>query len=136
MKDKGEVAYVLSFTAGKEFDATTRRHEEHRRDLYVYDQAGKEVGKDDSPGPKCSVKVTPAKDGKYKFVIKNAGGQHGDLRGNGRRMMPRRLSERPEDSSGSLVARITLGGCRPKLQRPYPQRPFVRAVCSISFSLF
>jgi hypothetical protein len=41
--------------------------------LYVYDEAGKEVGKDDSPGPKCSVKVTPAKDGKYKFVIKNAG---------------------------------------------------------------
>ena len=25
--------------------------------------------------------------------------------------MTRRLSERPEDSSGSLVARITLGGC-------------------------
>jgi hypothetical protein len=41
--------------------------------LYVYDEAGKEVGKDDSPGPKCSVKVTLAKNGKYKFVIKNAG---------------------------------------------------------------
>ena len=27
-----------------------------------------------SPGPKCSVKVTPEKDGQYKFVIKNAGG--------------------------------------------------------------
>jgi hypothetical protein len=39
-------------------------------------EAGKEVGKDDSPGPKCSVKVTPAKDGKYKFVIKNAGGDN------------------------------------------------------------
>jgi len=26
--------------------------------------------------------------------------------------------KRPEDSSGSLVARITLGGCHPKLQRP------------------
>jgi hypothetical protein len=25
---------------------------------------------------KCSVKVTPAKDGKYKFVIKNAGGDN------------------------------------------------------------
>jgi hypothetical protein len=32
--------------------------------------------------------------------------------------MTRRLSERPEDSSGSLVARITLGGYHPKLQRP------------------
>jgi hypothetical protein len=30
------------------------------------------VPKDDSPGPKCSVKVTPTKDGQYKFVIKNA----------------------------------------------------------------
>ena len=44
--------------------------------LYVYDEDGKEIGKDDSPGPKCSVKVTPAKDGKYKFVIKNAGGDN------------------------------------------------------------
>lgn len=42
----------------------------------VYDEAGKEVGKDDSPGPKCLVKVTPAKNGKYKFVIKNAGGDN------------------------------------------------------------
>jgi len=32
--------------------------------------------------------------------------------------MTRRLSERPEGSSGSLVARITLGGCHPKLQTP------------------
>jgi hypothetical protein len=29
-----------------------------------------------APGPKCSVKVTPEKDGKYKFVIKNAGGNN------------------------------------------------------------
>jgi hypothetical protein len=44
--------------------------------LFVYDDAGKEVGKDVSPGPKCSVKVTPAKDGNYKFVITNAGGEN------------------------------------------------------------
>jgi len=25
--------------------------------LYVYNEAGKEVGKDDSPGPKCSARV-------------------------------------------------------------------------------
>ena len=74
MKDKGAVAYVLSFTAGKEFEATTDGTRNTDVHLYVYDEAGKEVGKDDSPGPKCSVKVTPAKDGKYKFVIKNAGG--------------------------------------------------------------
>ena len=70
MKDKGEVAYLLSFTAGKEFEATTDGTRNTDVHLYVYDEAGK----DDSPGPKCSVKVTPAKDGKYKFVIKNAGG--------------------------------------------------------------
>jgi uncharacterized cupredoxin-like copper-binding protein len=72
MKDKGEVAYVLSFTAGKEFEATTDGTKNTDVHLYVYDEAGK----DDSPGPKCSVKVTPANDGKYKFVIKNAGGDN------------------------------------------------------------
>jgi hypothetical protein len=108
MKDKGEVAYVLSFTAGKEFEATTDGTKDTDVNLYVYDEAGKEVGKDDSPGPKSSVKVTPAKDGKYKFVIKNAGGgQHGDLRGKGRQVMTRRLSQTPENSSDSLVPRIT-----------------------------
>jgi hypothetical protein len=45
------------------------------------------------------------------------GGQHGDLRGKGRQVMTRRLSERPEDSSGSLVARITLGGCNAPCRR-------------------
>jgi len=93
MKDKGEVAYLLSFTAGKEFEATTDGTKNTDVHLYVYDEAGKEVGKDDSPGPQCSVKVTPAKDGKYNFVIKNAGGgQHGDLRGKSRQVMTRRTT--------------------------------------------
>ena len=76
MKDKGEVAYVLSFKAGKEFEATADGTKNTDVNLYVYDAAGNEVGKDDSPGPKCSVKVTPAKDGKYKFVLKNTGGEN------------------------------------------------------------
>jgi hypothetical protein len=76
MKDKGEVAYLLSFTAGKEFEATTDGTKNTDVNLFVYDEAGKEVGKDDSPGPKSSVKVTPAKGGKYKFVITNAGGNN------------------------------------------------------------
>jgi hypothetical protein len=76
MKDKGEVAYVLSFKAGKEFEATTDGAKNTDVNLFVYDQAGKQVGKDDSPGPKSSVKVTPAKDGKYKFVLTNTGGNN------------------------------------------------------------
>ena len=74
MQDKGEVAYLLSFTAGKEFEATTDGLKNTDVHLFVYDSSGGEVAKDDSPGPKCSVKVTPTKDGRYKFVIKNAGG--------------------------------------------------------------
>ena len=76
MKDKGQVAVLLSFDAGKEVEATTDGPKETDVHLFVYDQAGKEVGKDTSPGPKCSVKFTPAIDGKYKFVIKNAKGDN------------------------------------------------------------
>jgi hypothetical protein len=76
MKDKGQVAYLLSFTAGNAFEATTDGTKNTDVHLYVYDDSGKEVGKDDSPGPKCSVKVTPPKDGNYKFVIKNSGGDN------------------------------------------------------------
>jgi hypothetical protein len=74
MQDKGEVAYLLAFIAGKQFEATTDGLKNTDVHLFVYDSAGAEVAKDDSPGPKCSVKVTPTQDGQYKFVIKNAGG--------------------------------------------------------------
>lgn len=74
MKDKGEVAYLLAFTAGKEFEATTDGMKNTDVHLFVYDASGAEVAKDDSPGPKCSVKVTPTEDAQYKFVITNAGG--------------------------------------------------------------
>ena len=74
MKDKGEVAYLLSFTAGKEFEATTDGPKNTDVHLFVYDSSGAEVAKDDSPGPKCSVKVTQTQNAQYKFVITNAGG--------------------------------------------------------------
>lgn len=76
MKDKGEVSYLLSFKAGKEFEATTDGTKNTDVNLFVYDEAGKQVGKDDTPGPKSSVKVTPDKDGNYKFVITNTGGEN------------------------------------------------------------
>jgi hypothetical protein len=76
MKDKGQVAVMLSFEAGKEVEASTDGSKETDVHMHVYDAAGKEVGKDTSPGPKCSVKFTPAKDGKYTFVIKNAKGDN------------------------------------------------------------
>src|SRR5580698_393479 len=74
MKDKGEVSYLLSFTAGREFEATTDGLKNTDVHLFVYASSAAEGAKDDSPGPKCSVKVTPTQDGKYKFVITNAGG--------------------------------------------------------------
>jgi hypothetical protein len=74
LKDKGEVAYLMSFRAGKQFEATTDGLKNTDVHLFVFDSSGAEVAKDDSPGPKCSVKVTPTEDGKYKFVITNAGG--------------------------------------------------------------
>jgi hypothetical protein len=73
MKDNGVAAYLLSFTAGKEFEATTDGLKNTDVHLFVYDSTGAEVAKDVSSGPKCSVKFTPEKDGQYKFVIKNSG---------------------------------------------------------------
>ena len=76
IKDQGKVAYVLSFKGGKEFESTTDGPKNTDVHLFVYDATGKEVGRDESPGPKCSVKVTPAQNGKYRFVITNAGGDN------------------------------------------------------------
>src|ERR1700687_1645282 len=54
MKGKGEVAYILSFTAEKEFEATTDGPKNTAVPLFVYDSTDTQVAKDDSPGPKCS----------------------------------------------------------------------------------
>ena len=73
VKEKGEVAILLSFTAGKEVVATTKGDKETDVHLFVYGEDGKEVGKDTSPGPKCEVKFKPAQDGKYKLLVRNLG---------------------------------------------------------------
>jgi hypothetical protein len=101
MKDKGEVAYLLSFTAGKEFEATTDGTKNTDVHLYVYDAADKEVGKDDSPGPKCSVKVTPPKE--------NAGGQYGDLRGKGRQPIETSRGQGVMERSLAIIASGAVG---------------------------
>jgi hypothetical protein len=74
MKDKGEFAVILSCPAGKEVIATTKGEKETDVNLFVFDASQKEVGKDTSPGPKCEVKFTPAKAGKYKLLVTNTGG--------------------------------------------------------------
>lgn len=73
MKDKGEFAILLVFSAGKEVTATTKGDKETDVHLFVYDSNQKEIGKDTSPGPKCEVRFTPAKDGKYKLLVRNSG---------------------------------------------------------------
>jgi hypothetical protein len=73
MKDKGEFAILLAFSAGKEVTATTKGTNETDVHLFVYDENKKEVGKDTSPGPKCEVKFTSAKDGKFTFLVRNRG---------------------------------------------------------------
>ena len=74
MKDKGEFAVILACSAGKEVTATTKGEKETDVHLFVYHPNNKEVGKDVSPGPKCEVKFTPAEDGKFKLLVRNAGG--------------------------------------------------------------
>jgi hypothetical protein len=73
LKEKGEAAIVLSCPAGKEVVATTKGEKETDVHLFVYDEDNKEVGKDTSPGPKCEVKFTAKKAGKYKLLVRNRG---------------------------------------------------------------
>jgi hypothetical protein len=73
LKEKGEAAILLTCTAGKEITATTKGAKETDVHLFIYAEDKKEVGKDTSPGPKCEVKFTPAKDGKFKFLVRNRG---------------------------------------------------------------
>jgi len=73
LKEKGEAAILLTCTAGKVVTATTKGEKETDVHLFIYAQNKKEVGKDTSPGPKCEVKFTPAKDGKVKLLVRNLG---------------------------------------------------------------
>jgi hypothetical protein len=74
MKDKGEFAIILALSAGEEVIATTKGDKETDVHLFVYDENKEIVGKDTSPGPKCKVKFTPVKDGKFELLVRNSGG--------------------------------------------------------------
>jgi hypothetical protein len=71
--EKAKVSVVLAFPAGKE--ATITVHGDKKTDVYlfVYDADGKQVAKDDSPGPDCEVKLTPKEAAKYTLEIRNQG---------------------------------------------------------------
>jgi hypothetical protein len=73
LDEKAKVDVVLAFPAGKE--ATITVHGEKKTDvhLFVLDADGKQVAKDDSPGPDCEVKLTPKAAGKYTLEIQNLG---------------------------------------------------------------
>ena len=74
LMEKGKAAITLAFAAGKEATVTVRS-EKKTTDihLFVYDAAGKEVAKDDSPDPSCDLKFTPKGDGKYTLEVRNLG---------------------------------------------------------------
>lgn len=74
MKDKSEFAIIPTFSAGKEVIATTKGDKQTDVHLFVYDENKYLVGKDTSPGPKCELKFTPAKAGKFTLLVRNSGG--------------------------------------------------------------
>ncbi len=73
LKEKEKTSITLSFPAGKEATITVKGEKKTDVHLFVYDAAGKEVAKDDSPGPDCEVKITPKADSKYTLEIRNLG---------------------------------------------------------------
>jgi hypothetical protein len=73
VKEKGEVAVLLTFPAAKKATVTVKSEKKSDINLFVYDAAKKEVAKDDSPGPDCDVNFTPKEGGKFTLVIKNLG---------------------------------------------------------------
>jgi hypothetical protein len=73
LDEKAKTSVVLAFPAGKEVVITVKGVKKTDVHLFVYDAAGKEVAKDDSPGPDCEVKLTPKEAGKYTLEIRNLG---------------------------------------------------------------
>jgi hypothetical protein len=73
LKEKEKVVVTLVFPAGKEATITTGGDKKTDVHLFVYDGEGKEVAKDDSPGPDCEIKITPKAAGKHTLEVRNLG---------------------------------------------------------------
>jgi hypothetical protein len=73
LKDKGKAKIALTFAADQTYSLTVKSAKETDINLFVYDADGKEVAKDDSPGPSCDITFTPTKAGKYILEIVNKG---------------------------------------------------------------
>jgi hypothetical protein len=74
VKDKGKASIILAFPGGKEATIEVKGEKKTDINLYVLDTAtGKEVAKDDSPGPDCLIKYTPKADGKLILELRNLG---------------------------------------------------------------
>jgi hypothetical protein len=73
LKDKGEAAILLAFTANSKVEISVKSDEKTDVNLFVYDSANKLIAKDDSEGPDCLLKFTVKEDGKLKLVVRNLG---------------------------------------------------------------
>ena len=72
LKEKGEAAIILTFTAGKKAKLIVKSEGKPDVNLYVYAEK-KVIAKDESPGPDCLITYTPKKGGKRKLVVRNLG---------------------------------------------------------------
>ncbi len=72
IKEKGEIAVVLSFEAGKEVTVTTSADKE--TDVHLMVKGMYFEAKDTSPSPVCLIKFTPSKgDENFTMTLKNNG---------------------------------------------------------------
>jgi hypothetical protein len=73
LKEGAKAKISLTFPEGKEATVTVKSDKKTDVNLFIYDEEGKEVAKDDSPGPDCEIKFTAKKAGKYILEVVNLG---------------------------------------------------------------
>jgi hypothetical protein len=73
LKEKGEATFTLSFPGDKDVFIHVTSEKKSDVNLFVYDAAKKEVAKDDSPGPECTVAFKLKSPQKLTLVVRNLG---------------------------------------------------------------